>query len=347
MHEIKNKFRWGILGTGNIANNFVKAINGSTTSELVAVASRNEGSAREFAKKNKVTNCFTSYHELLHAPDIDVVHIALPHNLHAEWSINAARAGKNILCEKLAAINYQTTVKVIEEVQKYNVFYMEAFMYRCHKQTKTLIAMLKDKVIGDVRLIEASFCYHAFFSADEIEHRKLNGGGGILDVGCYPLSMARMIAAIENNVESIMPEEVQGMAHIGSDSEYDEWATANLKFKGDIIAQISTAVSLEHRNDLRIFGSQGSIYIPSPWLPGGREAGTTSIFLKKTGEPEIEEIKVKTSIGLYSQEVDTVAYNLQSKQAKEMSWQDTLDNSETLELWRDEVGLQKFSDSYE
>ena len=73
----------------------------------------------------------------------------------------------------------------------------------------------------------------------------------------------------------------------------------------------------------------------------------TSIFLKKTGEPEIEEIKVKTSIGLYSQEVDTVAYNLQSKQAKEMSWQDTLDNSETLKLWRDQVGLPPFSDSYE
>jgi len=139
---------------------------------------------------------------------------------------------------------------------------------------------------------------------------------------------------------------VQGMALIGSDSEYDERAIVNLKFKGDILAQVSTSVSMEHRNDLRIFGSKGSIYIPSPWLPGGKEPGVTSIFIKKTGVSTIQEIKVTTDIGLYAQEVDTVAENLYKKQAREMSWQDTLDNVRTLEMWRNEIATPAVSDSF-
>ena len=345
MNETQPTIRWGILGTGNIANTFAMAIHNSRSGELVAVASRREESAREFSKRHQLNRYYSCYEDLLEDSDIDVVYIALPHNLHAEWSIKCARAGKNILCEKPAAINYQTAVKVIEEVRRNQVFYMEAFMYRCHRQTKKLIELLKNKVIGDVRLIEASFCYHAHFDAEAISYKRLTGGGGILDVGCYPVSMVRMIAAIANDVDSIVPEQIQGYGHIGQDSEYDEWAIAGLKFEGDILAQISTAVSLEHRNDLRVFGSHGSIYIPSPWLPGGREPGVTSIFIKKTGVSELEEKKVTTEIGLYSQEVDTVAENLPNKQAKEMSWQDTLDNIHTLEMWRNEIGVPSIADS--
>ena len=343
---MKKILRWGILGTGNAANVLASAINTSATGKLVAVASRDGDVAKAFSNKHQVGKSYGSYEGLLKDTDIDIVCIALPHYLHAEWSIKAAQAKKHILCEKPAAINYSAALAVINEVKKYDVFYMEAFMYRCHKQTKKLIEILRNKEIGKIKLIEASFCYHAVFSSEEIAQRKIMGGGGIFDVGCYPVSMARLIAGIENNTNAIMPMEVQGMAYIGNESEYDEWAVANLRFQGDIFAQVSTAVSLEHRNDLRIFGTEGSIYIPSPWVPGGAGPGITSIMIKKTGCRDIKEIKVKTSIGLYAQEVDTVAENIQYKEAKEMSWQDTLSNMKTLELWRNSVNIKSVSDSF-
>lgn len=341
-----DKFQWGILGTGNIANVFANAINTSSTGTLAAVASRDGNASKKFADKYHAKKFYSSYDELLNDSDIDIVYIALPHSLHAEWSIKAARAKKHVLCEKPSAINYRAAQAVISEAKHHDVFYMEAFMYRCHKQTKALIELIKNKIIGDVRLIEASFCYHANFSVEEIEQRKINGGGGILDVGCYPVSMVRLIAGIENRIEAIMPMEVQGMGHVGIESEYDEWAVANLRFQGDILAQVSTAVSLEHRNDLRIFGSKGSIHVPSPWVPGGAGPGITSIFVKETGSRDIREIKVEKNVGLYVQEIDTVAENIQHKEAKEMSWQDTLYNIKTLELWRNSVGVKYISDSY-
>ncbi len=231
-------------------------------------------------------------------------------------------------------------------MRKHKVFYMEAFMYRCHKQTKALIEMLRDRVIGEVRLIDCAFSYHADLNRAEIAQTRARGGGGILDVGCYPVSMARLIAGIETGSDAMRPIDVQGMAHIGDESQLDEWAVATLKFKGGILAQVSTGIRVEHRNDLRVFGSKGSIHVPSPWVPGGREAGVTAIFLKKKGNSEITELKVETSTGLYVQEADTVAENIDRKEAREMTWQDTLANMETLDRWRMAVGANYVADSY-
>jgi predicted dehydrogenase len=343
---MRSVLRWGVLGTGNIANVFAAAIRESENGQLVAVASRHGSTAEEYAVKYALERYYGSYNELLRDDGVDAVYIALPHNLHAEWSVKAARSKKHILCEKPCAINYHSAKAVIEEVRRNDVFYMEAFMYRCHKQTKKMIELLRNKVIGDVRFIEASFCYNASFSSEQIEQRKISGGGGILDVGCYPVSMARLIAGIENEVESISPIDVCGMGHVGNVSEYDEWSVSIMRFDGEIMAQLSTSVSLEHRNDLRIFGTKGSIYIPSPWVPGGAGPGTTSIFLKRNGDRNIEEIKVTTDVGLYAQEIDVVSRNIHKKQAMEMSWLDTLLNMETIERWRAAINMKYTTDSY-
>ena len=337
-------YRWGILGTGNAASVLAEAITESKSGSLFAIASRSVTRAEEFSLKYGVPNYYGSYEELLSNPDIDIVCIALPHNLHAEWSIKAAQAKKHILCEKPAAITYEATLAVIEEVRKQDVFYMEGYMYRCHPQTAELIKILKERQIGDIRLIEASFCYHANFTSREIVERQSRGGGGILDVGGYPVSMARLIAGIANNKE-VMPTEIQGMACITDIGQYDEWAVATLRFPSDIFAQLSSAVRLEHRNDLRVFGSEGSIYIPSPWIPGGRFAGTSSIFIKRTGVALITEIKIKTTSGLYAQEIDVVGNSINSKWAAEMSWNDTLNNARVMEAWVKSVNVKLTSDS--
>ncbi|MFT4802829.1 MAG: putative dehydrogenase [Psychroserpens sp.] len=343
---MENKYRWGILGTGNAANVLAEAIKTSDTGILAGIASREEKSAANFAKAHSVKKYFSSYEKLLEDSEIDIVCIALPHSLHAEWSIKTAEAKKHILCEKPCAINFDSAVEVIKAAKKNDVFYMEGFMYRCHKQTKKLVELLQNKIIGDVRLIEASFCYHAFFDSKQIFLKKTTGGGAILDVGCYPMSMVRLIASTENKTDSISPLKVQAMAHVGVDSESDEWAIANIRFKGDILAQISTGVSVEHRNDLRIFGSKGSIYIPSPWVPGGSGPGITSIFLKQTGVKEIQELHIETKVGLYQQEIDIVGMNINNREAKEMSWQDTLDNMMAMQMWRKSVGIKPIPDSY-
>jgi predicted dehydrogenase len=339
------KLRWGLLGTGNAASVMAQAINASSTSILGAVASRSKQKAKDFSAKYDVLNYYSSYEELLADDNIEAVCIALPHNLHAEWSIRAAIAKKHILCEKPAAINANSASLVIDAVRKYDVFYMEGFMYRCHPQTKKLIELLREEAIGKIFLIEASFCYNGVFNDSQIELKKISGGGGILDVGCYPISMARLIASIANKVESIRPTAIHGMAHVGSKSMSDEYAVAILKFQGDIFAQVSTGVSLEHRNDVRIFGSEGSIHIPSPWVPGGSGPGETVIYLKKTGDKEIQGIKVATTIGLYEQEINTVAESISNRQAREVSYQDTLDNMATLELWRKSISLGHTKDS--
>lgn len=339
------KLRWGVLGTGNAASVMAQAINASSSSILSAVASRSKQKAQSFSAKHGVLNYYSSYEELLADDNIDAVCIALPHNLHAEWSIKAAVAKKHILCEKPAAINANTAIQVIDAVIQNDVFYMEGFMYRCHDQTKKLIQLLREEVIGKIFLIEASFCYNGVFDNNQIELKKILGGGGILDVGCYTISMARLIASIANKVDSIRPIAIHGMAHIGSKSMSDDYAVAMLRFQGDIFAQVSCGVSLEHRNDVRIFGSKGSIHIPSPWVPGGSGPGKTIIYLKKTGVKEIEEIKVTTRTGLYEQEINTVAENINNRQAAEVSLQDTLDNMATLELWRRSVSIVHTKDS--
>lgn len=342
---LRNKLRWGILGTGNAANVMARAINCSNFGVLKAVASRSSQSALNFAAIHDIDNYYDSYERLLEDKEVDVICIALPHNLHAEWSIKAAVAKKNILCEKPAAINFQSAIKVIEAVRRNDVFYMEGFMYRCHAQTKKLIELLRKGSIGKVLLIEASFCYHGNFDDQQYELKKITGGGGILDVGCYPISMARLIAATVNKVESIKPIQVFGMAHIGLKSESDDYSVAILKFEGDIFAQVSTGTALEHRNDVRIFGSGGSIYIPSPWVPGGSGPGETAIFLKKTGIKEIEEINIKTSIGLYEQEIDAVSLAILNGRSGEVSLQDTLDNMDTIQLWRNSINIKRTDDS--
>ena len=339
------KLRWGVLGTGNAASVMAQAINASSTSILGAVASRSNQKAKDFSAKHDVLNYYSSYDELLADDNIDAVCIALPHYLHAEWSIKAAAAKKHILCEKPAAINANSASQVIDAVIQNDVFYMEGFMYRCHAQTKKLIELLREEAIGKIFLIEASFCYHGVFDNDQIEFKKISGGGGILDVGCYPISMARLIASIANNVDSIRPVEINGMAHIGSKSMSDDYAVAMMRFQDDIFAQVSCGVSLEHRNDVRIFGSKGSIHIPSPWVPGGSGPGETVIYLKKTGVKEIQEIKVTTTTGLYEQEINTVAENIINREAAEITLQDTLDNMATVELWRKSVSLGQTKDS--
>nr|MBA2391876.1 Gfo/Idh/MocA family oxidoreductase [Ktedonobacteraceae bacterium] len=332
------KLTWGILGTGNIAGTFAKGLTSSETGELVAVGSRTQTAADAFGATWDIAHRHGSYEALLADKDVQAIYISTPHPMHAEWAIKAAEAGKHVLCEKPIALNAAETMAIIEAARQNNVFLMEAFMYRCHPQTAKIVELVRSGIIGEVRVIQATFSFATSFN---LESRLLNnalGGGGILDVGGYCVSMARLIAGAALGQDFANPIQVSGAAHIGPLSRVDEYATATLTFPNDILAQLLTGVQLQAEEGVRVFGTLGSIYVPAPWLPA-RNEGTSTIIVNKYGEMQPQEISIESVTSLYTYEADTVATYLDARQAPAMSWDDTLGNMQTLDRWRQAIGL--------
>ncbi|MEO8972976.1 MAG: Gfo/Idh/MocA family oxidoreductase [Ktedonobacteraceae bacterium] len=327
---------WGIIGTGRIAHVFAEGIAQSNTGTLVAVGSRTQATAEAFGKTWNVPHRYGSYTELLSDRDVQAVYISTPHPLHAEWAIKAAEAGKHILCEKPLTLNYAQAEAVIEAARKNDVFLMEAFMYRCHPQTEKLVELIRSGIIGQVRVIQAAF---SFRSDDDPDGRLLNntlGGGGILDVGGYCASIARLIAGAAIGESFSNPVRVVGTGHIG-ETHVDEYAIASLLFPGDIIAEFFCGVRVNGGSKVHIYGTEGSIFVPSPFTPGPGE--TLSMRVKKDGEQGAQDIFVENSADLYALEADTVAKYIAERQAPAMNWEDTLGNMRTLDQWRAAVGV--------
>jgi predicted dehydrogenase len=167
-----------------------------------------------------------------------------------------------------------------------------------------------------------------------------NWGVGILDVGCYCISMVRLVAGVATGKDFAEPVEVSGSAHLG-ETGVDEWAIGSLRFPGDILAQVTTAVQVSPDNVLRIFGSEGTVIIPTPWAPS-RDGGASRLTIHRRGENEPQEILIDTAKGLFTIEADTVAEYLDRRQAVSpaMTWEDTLGNMRTLDRWREAIGLE-------
>ncbi|MBA2678606.1 MAG: aldo/keto reductase, partial [Ktedonobacteraceae bacterium] len=329
---------WGIIGTGRIAGIFANGLAQSKTGKLVAVASRMQESANRFGEPRNVPRRYDSYEQLLADKDVQAVYISTPHPLHAEWSIKAAEAGKHILCEKPLALNHAEAMTVIEAAWRNDVFLMEAFMYRCHPQTKQLVELIRSNAIGQVRVIQANFAFNTLFNPEGRLFNKSLGGGGILDVGGYTASMARLIAGAATSKDFANPEKVTAVAQIG-ESGVDEYTVASLVFPGNILAQLFTGVQVNADNDVRIFGSRGSILIPDPWTPPDGQAA--KLIVKREGEQEAREVVVEFDQNLYAAEADTVTQSIDARQAAApaMSWEDTLGNMRTLDQWREAIGL--------
>jgi len=336
---VSNRLAWGIIGTGSIARTFAKGVAESRTGTLVAVGSRAQETADAFGDEFEVARRHGRYEALLADEAVQAVYISTPHPMHAEWAIAAAEAGKHILCEKPLALNHADAMTVIEAARRNDVFLMEALMYRCHPQTATLVKLIREGVIGEVRVIQATFSFHASFDPEGRLFNQALGGGGILDVGCYCTSMARLIAGAATAKDVAEPIEVTGCARIGEVSRVDEWAVASLRFPGDILATLATGVRVTQENVVRIFGSEGWILVPEPWQPG-RDGGPGRIIVRKgKGDPQVTEVEPHTS--LYGDEADCVAEHLDRRQAPPpaMTWNDTLGNMRTLDRWREAIGL--------
>jgi predicted dehydrogenase/aryl-alcohol dehydrogenase-like predicted oxidoreductase len=336
---MSKRLQWGILAAGGIAGAFANGVKHSKHGNLAAVASRSKEKAEKFGEQHAIPKRYVGYEEMLKDPEVEAVYVATPHPMHAEWAIKCAEAGKHILCEKPLTINAATAMAVIEAARRNDVFLMEAFMYRCNAQTKKLVELLRNAVIGEVRLIRASFSFHAGYN---LQGRILNnalGGGGILDVGCYATSMSRLIAGVALGGQIAEPIKVTGAGRVGKESTVDEYAAALLTFPNDIVAQVATGVQLGQDNDVRIFGSEGNIVIPSPWFCSGHQGGKSTIIVNRKGKSE--EVVIETDEWLYGAEADHVAENIERRQGQfpAMTWDDTLGNMRTLDRWRESFGM--------
>jgi predicted dehydrogenase/aryl-alcohol dehydrogenase-like predicted oxidoreductase len=336
------KIGWGILGTGAIAKAFAQGVTQSKTGTLVAVGSRSQGSADKFADQFEIPHRHASYQALLDDEKVDAIYIALPHPMHAEWAVKGAQAKKHLLVEKPIGLNHAEAMAIVEAARENDVFLMEAFMYRCHPQTQRLVELIRDKAIGDVRVIQATFSFHWPIPFNDTSRLTSNalGGGGILDVGCYPVSMCRLIAGVATGKDFAEPIEFKAVGELGP-TGVDHYTVASAKFPGGIVAQLSTGVQVNQDNALRIFGTEGSIHLSQPWVPA-RDGGTCIIHRHKRGEKNPTDIRIETTQQIYGIEADTVAANIDKRQAPSpaMSWSDSLGNMKTLDAWRAQIGLQ-------
>ncbi|MEV5962219.1 aldo/keto reductase [Kribbella sp. NPDC051952] len=333
------KLRWGILGTGNIAARFASQVPTSPTNSVVAVGSRSLDSANTFADKWDIANRHGSYDDLLADETVDAVYVATPHPMHVEWAIKAAEAGKHVLCEKPLAINKAWAEAMIEAAVRNDVFLMEAYMYRCLPQTKLVAQLVRDGEIGTVHQIQATFAFASAFRAESRIFADDLAGGGILDVGGYPVSYSRLIAGAAIGQPFADPAAVTAVGHVG-ETGADEWSVATLFFEGGVTAQVSTGVRLRDQNQVRIFGSEGYLVIEDPWFGGDGEP--THVTLHKVGE-EPRDISADPAL-IYAAEAEAVAAAIEQRQAPEMSWADTLGNLTVQDAWRAAIGQQYASE---
>ena len=329
--------RWGILGTGMIAKSFANALKEAEGSELVAVASKNEQRAKDFGESYN-SNVFGSYESLIFQDDIDAVYIATPHPEHFDLSLACLNNQKAVLCEKPITMNATETMVLIHAARKNNLLLMEAFMYKTHPQTQQLLDLIPKKLKGPIQ-INANFC----FSVEVPEtHRLVNkelGGGSIMDIGCYPLSMSRMIVGALNGDPFSNPTKIEGKADLNGQG-VDLNASAKLNFEDGSIAIIASATNLETNSEVTITDGNNTLIIDQPWHCGEFTNRTSSIILKdKAGNKEI--FAIKSDKDLYAIEIEHFTEVLLNSELESqiISHADSHGNMIGLDNWRKEVGV--------
>lgn len=333
----KPTLRWGLLAAGRIAGAFAGGVKESRTGVLAAIGSRSLKKAKAFAEANGVPRAHGSYEELLADPEVDAIYIATPHPQHALWAIRAARAGKHVLCEKPIGMNAAEAMAVFEAAEVGGVYCMEAFMYRCSPLMSRLVELLREKAIGEVQAIDATFTFGSQFDAQSRIFANTLGGGGILDVGCYTASFARLVAGAARGKPFAEPTQVSGQAVLG-ETGVDEWAMALLKFDGGLLATLRCGVRLDSPNRAVIFGTEGRIELEMPWVPM-RHGGSYDIRLTRGEGTEI--VTVEADRDLYAYEADAFAEGVATGTAPHpaMSPADSIGNMRALDRWRGACGL--------
>ena len=341
--------RWGIIGPGSIANNFADGLAQSQSGRLTAIASRDAARRKAFGDKYAVPEAsrHADYAALLADPQVDAIYVSTPHPWHAELSIAALRAGKHVLCEKPAGMNSAEVVAVTEVAQQQGRFFMEAFMYRCHPQIARVLEIIASGEIGVPHHIKTHFGFDAPYKPNSRLYDMALGGGAILDVGGYPVSLARLIAGAATGAAFANPVTVKGMG-ILAETGVDAVAYGLLTFASGFTAEIATACGRTMDSRAVISGPLGQIIIDDPWVPG-RNAGPSDATIHVTVGKETRSEVLRDPRMLFAFEAELVSSAIAAGQLQAPhpapSHADSIGNNEVLDKWRAEVGYRTFAEN--
>lgn len=336
----QRRVRWGILGTGNIARQFSAGVNASARGRLAAVGSRSTAAAEAFAAAFQIPAAVGSYEALLARDDVDAVYVSLPNSLHHRWTIAALKAGKHVLCEKPFSVTVAEAEEMFAVAAAAGRVVMEAFMYRSHPQTLAVQRAVADGTIGEVRQVRTSFCYKTSKVAGNVRFDPSLAGGALMDVGCYCLSLSRLLLG--------EPTGGQAAGHLHP-AGVDDLCTGWLSFAGGAVASFTCGTSLQANNAAHVCGTDGYIEIPVPWKPpatGGEYTVAHAAPPKQdyTGgkaplPPPRRTVAVEPTGDLYGLEADDFAAAVLDGSAVRVTKQDTLGNMLWLERFRKQIGL--------
>ncbi len=270
--------RWGVLSTADIAlHKWIPGVRTAARCELVAIASRDGSRARRVADELGVLRAHGSYKDLLADPDVDAVYIPLPNHLHATWTIEAARAGKHVLCEKPLALTSGDAQRMVDACRGAGVAFMEAFMYRLHPSWLAVRELVGSGRIGRLLAIQSWFSY---FNDDPANIRNIRaaGGGALMDIGCYSINLSRMLFGGE-------PVRVEGSIRRDPVSGVDIVTSALLEFAEGGTASFTCSIRAEPDQRVHIYGTEGRISIGIPFnIPPDRP---THVYVTHGGEPPV------------------------------------------------------------
>ena len=334
------QIRWGIIGPGSIAHNFAIGLSDAKNARLFAVSGRSNNRREDFAKKFGAERTYGDYQDLLTDGDVDAVYIATPHPAHIQPAVDALRAGKPVLLEKPAGLNEAEVVAITEVAAQEDIFFMEGLMYRCHPQIARLIELIREGAIGEVRHIRSAFGFAAEFDPNSRLYDPGLAGGGILDVGPYPISFSRLVAGAAAGGAPINPIRVTGTAEMAP-SGVDMRAYAHLQFDDGVIAECAAAVGFEMENTAEVIGTDGRIVLANPWTPG-RSGGPADTEIRVESDAVVRKEKCPAPKALFAYEAEAASRAISEGQTEMAepapSWADSRGTAAVLDAWRKEVG---------
>jgi D-xylose 1-dehydrogenase (NADP+, D-xylono-1,5-lactone-forming) len=275
--------QWGVLSTARINDKFIAGASASDAISVSAVASRDRGRARAYAQQHGIERAHGSYEALLADPAIEAVYISLPNSMHLEWTVRALRAGKHVLCEKPLGRHADAVAEAFDVAAREDRLLMEGFMYRHNPQTRRLEKLVAEGAVGHLRMIRAAF---SFAIAEETNVRLSAGleGGALMDVGCYCVNAARLLAG--------EPVAVTAQRSLGGDG-VDVAFAGTMRFPDDVLAHFDAGFMLALRGELEVVGDQGVLFLDDPW-----HCRTPVIELRRDGAVERIELPRVNSYAL-------------------------------------------------